>query len=47
VGRPESASPATGSAKRHQQELAEIVNDALTPGAISRTKRVRVVARKK
>src|SRR5262249_38452673 len=28
VGRPESASPATGSGKRHQQEQAEIVNDA-------------------
>jgi 2-oxoglutarate dehydrogenase E1 component len=47
VGRPESASPATGSGKRHQQEQAEIVNDALTPGAISQTKRVRVVARRR
>ncbi|MGA2267942.1 MAG: multifunctional oxoglutarate decarboxylase/oxoglutarate dehydrogenase thiamine pyrophosphate-binding subunit/dihydrolipoyllysine-residue succinyltransferase subunit [Bryobacteraceae bacterium] len=47
VGRPESASPASGSGKRHQQEQAEIVNDALTPGAISQTKRVRVVARRK
>ena len=47
VGRPESASPATGSGKRHQQEQAEIVNDALTPGAISETRRVRVVPRRK
>jgi 2-oxoglutarate dehydrogenase E1 component len=47
VGRPESASPATGSGKRHQQEQAEIVNDALTPGAISQTSRVRVVARRR
>jgi 2-oxoglutarate dehydrogenase E1 component len=47
VGRPESASPATGSGKRHQQEQAEIVNDALTPGAISQTRRVRVVSRRK
>ena len=47
VGRSESASPATGSAKRHQQELAEILNDALTPGAISQTRRVRLVARRK
>jgi 2-oxoglutarate decarboxylase len=47
VGRPESASPATGSGKRHQQEQAEIVNDALTAGAISQTKRVRLVARRK
>jgi 2-oxoglutarate dehydrogenase complex dehydrogenase (E1) component-like enzyme len=47
VGRPESASPATGSGKRHQQEQAEIANDALTPGAISQTRRVRLVARRK
>ena len=47
VGRPESASPATGSGKRHQQEQAEIASDALTPGAISETRRVRVVARRK
>jgi 2-oxoglutarate dehydrogenase E1 component len=47
VGRSESASPATGSGKRHQQEQAEIVNDALTPGAISQTRKVRVVARRK
>jgi 2-oxoglutarate dehydrogenase E1 component len=30
VGRPESASPATGSGKRHQQEQAAIIEDALT-----------------
>ncbi|HWB83627.1 MAG TPA: multifunctional oxoglutarate decarboxylase/oxoglutarate dehydrogenase thiamine pyrophosphate-binding subunit/dihydrolipoyllysine-residue succinyltransferase subunit [Bryobacteraceae bacterium] len=47
VGRAEGSSPATGSGKRHQQEQAEIVNDALTPGAISQTRRVRVVARRK
>ena len=47
VGRAESASPATGSGKRHQQEQAEIVRDALTAGAISETRRVRVVARRK
>jgi 2-oxoglutarate dehydrogenase E1 component len=47
VGRPESASPATGSGKRHQQEQAEIINDALAPGAISQTRRVRLVARRK
>jgi 2-oxoglutarate decarboxylase len=47
VGRPESASPASGSAKRHQQEASEIANDALTPGAISQTRRVRLVARRK
>ena len=47
VGRPESASPATGSGKRHRQEQAEILNDALTPGAISQPKPVRLVARRK
>src|SRR6185312_11615807 len=47
IGRPESASPATGSGKRHQQEQAEIVNEALTVGAISSTKKVRVVSRRK
>jgi 2-oxoglutarate dehydrogenase E1 component len=47
VGRPESASPAAGSGKRHQQEQAEIVNDALKPGAMSETSRVRLVARRK
>jgi len=47
VGRPESASPATGSAKRHQQELAEILSDSLTPGAISQTRKVRLVARRR
>jgi 2-oxoglutarate dehydrogenase E1 component len=47
IGRSESASPATGSGKRHQQEQHEIVDDALTPGAISQTKRVRLVAKRK
>jgi 2-oxoglutarate dehydrogenase E1 component len=47
VGRPESASPATGSGKRHQEEQAAVINDALTPGGISQTRRVRVVARRK
>jgi len=47
VGRPDSASTASGSGKRHQQEQSEIVNDALTPGAISQTKRVRLVAKRK
>jgi len=41
VGRPESASPATGSGKRHQQEQAAIVEDALARGAVSAPKLVR------
>jgi multifunctional 2-oxoglutarate metabolism enzyme len=45
VGRPESASPATGSLKRHQEEQAEIVREALTPGVVSR--KVRVIGRRK
>jgi 2-oxoglutarate dehydrogenase E1 component len=47
VGRAESASPATGSGKRHQQEQHEIIDDALTPGPLSQTKRVRLVAKRK
>jgi 2-oxoglutarate dehydrogenase E1 component len=47
IGRAESASPATGSGKRHQQEQHEIVDDALARGAISQTKRVRLVAKRK
>jgi 2-oxoglutarate dehydrogenase E1 component len=47
VGRVESASPATGSAKRHQQEQMEILTDALSPEPVARTKRVRLVARRK
>ncbi len=45
IGRPESASPATGSGKRHQQEQAEILNDALTPGKVAETRRVRLISR--
>jgi 2-oxoglutarate dehydrogenase E1 component len=47
IGRPESASPATGSGKRHQQEQAEIVNDALAPGGLSQTGKVRLMAKRK
>lgn len=35
VGRPEAASPATGSLKRHREEQAKLVNEALTLGAKS------------
>jgi 2-oxoglutarate dehydrogenase E1 component len=47
VGRPESASPASGSGKRHQQEQAQIVAEALTEGAVSATRRVHVIGRRK
>jgi 2-oxoglutarate dehydrogenase E1 component len=46
VGRSESASPATGSRKRHQEEQAEIIREALTPGAALSAK-VRVMGRRK
>ena len=48
VGRPESASPATGSGKRHQQEQAEIVNEALAPETVvAQGPKVRQMARRK
>jgi len=47
VGRVESASPATGSLKRHQQEQAEIVEEALSPGAPAGARRPRLVPRRK
>jgi len=47
IGRAESASPATGSGKRHQQEQHEIIDDALTQGPLSQTRRVRLVAKRK
>src|SRR5262249_51226253 len=46
VGRSESASPATGSLKRHQQEQAEILDESLTVGGGAR-KKVRLVPRRK
>jgi 2-oxoglutarate dehydrogenase E1 component len=47
VGRPESASPSGGSLKRHQDEQAELVREALTLGAVSRARKVRVIAKRK
>jgi 2-oxoglutarate dehydrogenase complex dehydrogenase (E1) component-like enzyme len=47
VGRPDSASPATGSLKRHQEEQAEVVREALTPGIASDSKKIRFVTRRK
>src|SRR5262249_436943 len=47
IGRSESASPATGSLKRHQQEQAEILDEALTIGVVARKGRVRLVTRRK
>jgi 2-oxoglutarate dehydrogenase E1 component len=47
IGRPESASPSAGSLKRHQQEQAEILEEAYAAGAMARKGRVRLVARRK
>ncbi|MCP5120322.1 MAG: multifunctional oxoglutarate decarboxylase/oxoglutarate dehydrogenase thiamine pyrophosphate-binding subunit/dihydrolipoyllysine-residue succinyltransferase subunit, partial [bacterium] len=42
AGRAESASPATGSYKRHLEELAEVLEAAFTTGPVTRKRRVRV-----
>ncbi|MCP5111602.1 MAG: multifunctional oxoglutarate decarboxylase/oxoglutarate dehydrogenase thiamine pyrophosphate-binding subunit/dihydrolipoyllysine-residue succinyltransferase subunit, partial [bacterium] len=42
AGRAESASPATGSYKRHLEELAEVLEASFTAGKIVRRRRVRV-----
>jgi 2-oxoglutarate dehydrogenase E1 component len=47
AGRPEYASPAAGTLKRHEQEQAELVNDAFAPAPVRRApKRVRIVRKK-
>ena len=42
AGRAESASPATGSYKRHLEELEEVMEAAFTAGKVVRKRRVRV-----
>jgi 2-oxoglutarate dehydrogenase E1 component len=46
VGRPESASPATGLGHRHQQEQALIVADAVAEMPLAKVLGVRIVARR-
>jgi multifunctional 2-oxoglutarate metabolism enzyme len=47
AGRPESASPAAGTTKRHEQEQADLVSDSFAPRPVTRNpKRVRIVAKK-
>ncbi|MCX6620803.1 MAG: multifunctional oxoglutarate decarboxylase/oxoglutarate dehydrogenase thiamine pyrophosphate-binding subunit/dihydrolipoyllysine-residue succinyltransferase subunit, partial [Acidobacteria bacterium] len=46
IGRAESASPSAGSLKRHQQEQAEIVEEAFAPGILTRRK-VRLVPKRR
>ena len=47
AGRPESASPSAGSLKRHQDEQAEVIREALTVGTISGGRKMRVITRRK
>jgi 2-oxoglutarate dehydrogenase complex dehydrogenase (E1) component-like enzyme len=47
AGRPEGASPAAGTTKRHEQEQADLVADSFAPRPVTRKpKRVRIVAKK-
>jgi multifunctional 2-oxoglutarate metabolism enzyme len=47
AGRPESASPAAGTTKRHEQEQSDLVSDAFGPTPVTRKpKRVRIVAKR-
>jgi 2-oxoglutarate dehydrogenase complex dehydrogenase (E1) component-like enzyme len=46
VGRADSASPAAGSLKRHQQEQAEVIEEAFSPAPIVRRRRVPVRLKK-
>jgi 2-oxoglutarate dehydrogenase E1 component len=47
IGRPESASPATGSYKRHQQEQSAIVEETMLSEAEVRKARVHLVHSRK
>jgi 2-oxoglutarate dehydrogenase E1 component len=47
IGRPESASPATGSYKTHAKEQQEIIDAAFSADRIAPTKKVRVVRPRK
>ncbi len=46
VGRPESASPATGSGRRHQEEQAAITDEAMSERPLAESRRVRLVSRR-
>jgi 2-oxoglutarate dehydrogenase E1 component len=47
VGRPESAATSSGSAKRHEQEQAQVVEDAFAPKPVARRPRRMKAVRKK
>jgi len=42
AGRPESASTAPGSLKRHQQEQADLIEEAFAPPTVERKRRKRL-----
>jgi 2-oxoglutarate dehydrogenase E1 component len=46
VGRPESASPATGSGRRHQEEQSAITDEAMSEMPFVESRRVRLVSRR-
>jgi len=46
AGRPEAAAPSAGSAKRHAQEQAAVVEDAFSGGSPARPRRYRVVPKR-
>jgi 2-oxoglutarate dehydrogenase E1 component len=48
AGRPESASPAAGTQKRHEQEQSELISDAFAATPVTRKpKRVKIVKKRK
>ena len=47
AGRPESASPAPGSLKRHQEEQAVLIDEAFAPPTVARKLRRRLIRRLK
>ncbi len=46
IGRPESASPATGSGRRHQEEQTAITEEAMSETPLVESRRVRLVGRR-
>jgi 2-oxoglutarate dehydrogenase E1 component len=47
AGRPESASTAPGSLKRHQQEQADLIEEAFAPPTVERKRRKRLIRKRK
>jgi multifunctional 2-oxoglutarate metabolism enzyme len=47
AGRPESASPAPGSLKRHNQEQAQLIEEAFAPPTVERKRNKRLIRRRR